>query len=593
MDARPRAGRATPGADRRLHRRPADQGRDPGRGGRTGRRDARGRRAPRPSPIPDATVDLVGTGGDHGPARHGVQRLDDGLARAAAAGRDRLQARQPQGVVDIGSTDLLEALGVEVELDGPRVVACVAETGVGFAFARMFHPAMRHAAPVRAELGIPTVFNVLGPLSHPGRVGARFSGCRTRDCSTWYRRAALRGASTRAMVVHGSDGLDELTVTEDRPWSRSRGGATRRFEVRPEDVGLAATMRDIGVGDPRGERRGGDARSSRAAGSRRATWCVLNAAAGLVVADVVDGPRRRRRSRGGGDRLRRGGRGRWASSSPSAGHCCRQRRRLRSGPIPRLRRPGDACGPVAGLEPGDHGQDRRQRAVDLDQAEPSRVAIEPGRDAHDLVGELTGTGAPGSGGSSGCISTGRGGSSTGPTKPAIGRVSGGHRTDAPVVVSVTVRRRPHVPQHAPSELGALPESTGDHEALAVDAAGGTVVGVEVALVRATSRSRAAAASSKRSAAASASMRSRSGSSRSVGPVGEAARPRGRRRGAYAAGSTAPAHGHSATPSWAGVHGRSRAAGPAGRGRCSAAAARPTRWPRPPRWPRPVDGSGPR
>ena len=125
---------------------------------------------------PDGTVDLVGTGGAT-PLRGRAFNVSTMASLVAAApGATVCKHGNRKASSTSGSTDLLEALGVEVELDGPRVARCVDEAGVGFAFARMFHPAMRHAAPVRAELGIPTVFNVLGPLSHPGRVGRQVLG---------------------------------------------------------------------------------------------------------------------------------------------------------------------------------------------------------------------------------------------------------------------------------------------------------------------------------------------------------------------------------------------------------------------------------
>ena len=134
--------------------------------------------APLDLPDADATVDIVGTGGATPLQGRAFNVSTMASLVAAAGGAVVCKHGNRRASSTSGSTDLLEALGVEVDLDGPGVVRCVEEAGVGFAFARMFHPAMRHAAPVRAELGIPTVFNVLGPLSHPGRVGRQVLGGR-------------------------------------------------------------------------------------------------------------------------------------------------------------------------------------------------------------------------------------------------------------------------------------------------------------------------------------------------------------------------------------------------------------------------------
>jgi anthranilate phosphoribosyltransferase len=187
-----------------------------------------------------------------------------------------------------GSTDLLEALGVEVELDGPAVAACVREAGVGFAFARVFHPCMRHVAPVRNELGIPTVFNVLGPLSHPGGVTRQVLGVSDPRLMDLVPEVLLRRGMDHAWVVHGSDGLDELTTTGPTRVVVVRAGTLESIEVTPGSVGMpTATLDQLAVGDP--DANAAVARSvlEGEPGPLR-DMVVLNAAAGLVVADVAD-----------------------------------------------------------------------------------------------------------------------------------------------------------------------------------------------------------------------------------------------------------------------------------------------------------------
>ena len=186
-----------------------------------------------------------------------------------------------------GSTDVLEELGIGVELDGPGVARCVGEVGVGFAFARAFHPAMRHAGPVRAQLGIPSVFNLLGPLSNPAGVQRTVLGVADGTRAQLMAETLARREMTHALVVSGSDGLDELTLTGPTTVFEVVGGSVERSEVSPGDVGLTRVDgAELAGGDPAVNadlvRRifGGET------GPRR-DLVVLNAAAGLVVAGVA------------------------------------------------------------------------------------------------------------------------------------------------------------------------------------------------------------------------------------------------------------------------------------------------------------------
>jgi anthranilate phosphoribosyltransferase len=138
-----------------------------------------------------------------------------------------------------GSADVLEALGAEIELGAEQVSRCIQESGIGFMFARTHHPAMRFVAPVRAELPFRTVFNLLGPLTNPA--GARrqvvgvFGGAYVRPVAE-----ALRGlGAEKALVVHGTDGMDEITVTEKTFVAEVGDGDIEEYEISPEDFGLA------------------------------------------------------------------------------------------------------------------------------------------------------------------------------------------------------------------------------------------------------------------------------------------------------------------------------------------------------------------
>ncbi len=234
---------------------------------------------------PSGTLDLVGTGGSS-MLRGGAFNVSTmASVVVAAAGVKVCKHGNRKASSTSGSTDLLEALDVEVELGGPGVAACVRDAGVGFAFARMFHPAMRHAAPVRAELGIPTVFNLLGPLSHPGRVGLQVIGVADPGRVDLVAAAVAERGTTRTWVVHGHGGLDELTTTGTSSVVDVVGNTeVGRFEIEPEDVGLArAQVEQISVGDPGQNARAASELFEGAAGPV-ADMVALNAAAGLVVA---------------------------------------------------------------------------------------------------------------------------------------------------------------------------------------------------------------------------------------------------------------------------------------------------------------------
>jgi len=241
-----------------------------------------------PLHLPEETIDIVGMGGAPSRREHALNVSTMASVVAAAAGATVCKHGNRKASSTSGSFDLLEALGVAIDLDGPGVERCVERAGVGFCFARTFHPAMRHAGPVRAELGIPTVFNVLGPLSHPGRVTRQVVG--VSDPQLLDRIAAVLAARnvTHAWVVHGSGALDEVTTTGTTDVREVRDGDVRSFAVDPEDVGISRVSA--------GALAGGDAATNATIfgavldgePSAAADIVVLNAAAGLVVGSVVD-----------------------------------------------------------------------------------------------------------------------------------------------------------------------------------------------------------------------------------------------------------------------------------------------------------------
>lgn len=243
--------------------------------------------------LPPHTIDLVGAGGSKLGQAAALNVSTMASFVAAAAGASVCKHGNRRASSTSGSFDLLEALGVEIELSKDHLEQCVSEVGVGFAFARTFHPAMRFAGPVRAQLGIPTVFNILGPLSHPGRLSRQVVG--VPDVEVGLRMASVLAAtgSVRAMVVTGDGGLDELSTTGPNTIHEIVDGDVSTTTLAPGDLGLPmADMSDL---------HGGDAQANAAitnrvfageAGAHR-DIVVLNAAAGLVVAgvssDLIDG----------------------------------------------------------------------------------------------------------------------------------------------------------------------------------------------------------------------------------------------------------------------------------------------------------------
>ena len=232
-------------------------------------------------------VDTCGTGGD----RSGTINVSTIAALVVAgAGVPVCKHGGRAASSRAGSADVLEALGVVIDL-GPRGVArCVREAGIGFCFAPRYHPAMRHAIPIRRELGVPTAFNFLGPLANPARVRRQVVGVGDPAMASKMVRVLAAGGADHVLVVHGADGLDELSTTGPSTLHEFRreehGPAAGRFEVTELDATQLGLRRSSVE-----ELRGGDATTNAElarrvlagdAGAQR-DIVVLNAAAGLVV----------------------------------------------------------------------------------------------------------------------------------------------------------------------------------------------------------------------------------------------------------------------------------------------------------------------
>ena len=226
-------------------------------------------------------LDTCGTGGD-GSGSFNVSSI----AALVAAGAGVKVAKHGNRSVSsrCGSADLFEALGVAVTSPPHAAEACLERAGVGFFFAPTFHPAMRHAAPTRRELGVGTTFNLLGPLTNPAGARRQLVGVPRPDLTELMARALGLLGSERVWVVHGADGLDEVSTTGHTKVSEYWQGVVRTFYVHPIDFGVRKAV----VGDLAGGDAGANADIARAVldgehGPRRDV-VVLNAGIGLMVA---------------------------------------------------------------------------------------------------------------------------------------------------------------------------------------------------------------------------------------------------------------------------------------------------------------------
>jgi anthranilate phosphoribosyltransferase len=247
--------------------------------------------------VPANAIDTCGTGGD----RSGSINVST-LATLVAVGAGATVVKHGNRAAssNCGSADVLEALGIPIELDAAAVARCVREAKVGFCFAPKFQPALRFLGPARRELGVPTTFNYLGPLLNPARVSRQVVGVSDPTMAERMLRVLHATGSTRAWVVHGDDGMDELTLTTTSTIYELVDDEVVRTAIDPADFGLeSATADDL---------RGGDAATNAAvvrsvldgAGGPARDISVLNAAAALVVAgcasDIADGVERARQA---------------------------------------------------------------------------------------------------------------------------------------------------------------------------------------------------------------------------------------------------------------------------------------------------------
>jgi anthranilate phosphoribosyltransferase len=187
-----------------------------------------------------------------------------------------------------GSADVLEALGGKIDLPPEDVAQCIRKTGFGFMFAQAYHPAMKHVAPVRREVGVRTVFNVLGPLTNPAHVQHQILGAADEDLAEKLAQVLLRLGAQHSLVVHGSDGLDEISPAAETHIFEVHDGAIVRRTIAPTDFGLPLHPVDsVRGGSP--QENAADLRRVLAgqAGPLR-DFTLLNAAAALVAAGLAE-----------------------------------------------------------------------------------------------------------------------------------------------------------------------------------------------------------------------------------------------------------------------------------------------------------------
>jgi anthranilate phosphoribosyltransferase len=229
--------------------------------------------------------DTCGTGGD----RSGSFNISTAAALVIAACGVKVAKHGNRSVSSLcGSADVLQGLGVNVQMSPATAARCLDEVGMAFLFAPTFHPAMRHAAQARRDLGVRTAFNLLGPLTNPARPVRQIVGVPRPELTELIARTLLALGAERAWVVHGADGLDELSTTGHTKVSEVRDGAVHTFYVHPSDYGLPKASV--------GALSGGDATTNAGIierlldghGGAARDVVLLNAGAALMVAGLVD-----------------------------------------------------------------------------------------------------------------------------------------------------------------------------------------------------------------------------------------------------------------------------------------------------------------
>ena len=230
-------------------------------------------------------LDTCGTGGD---SAHTYNISTATVFVAAAAGAKVAKHGGRSVSSKSGSADILEALGVNLDLTPLQVAECIDQTGVGFMFAPHHHSAMKYAAPVRRELGVRTLFNILGPLTNPAGAGNQLIGVFHPDLVGILARVLQRLGSRHVMVVHGMEGLDEISLSGDTLVGELKGDEVREYQIDPIEFGMpVSSLSEIQVGDSAESKAMMLAALSNQPGPAR-DILALNAGAAIYVAGLVD-----------------------------------------------------------------------------------------------------------------------------------------------------------------------------------------------------------------------------------------------------------------------------------------------------------------
>ncbi|GGA52512.1 anthranilate phosphoribosyltransferase [Pelagibacterium lentulum] len=235
-----------------------------------------------PVVAPVDAIDIVGTGGDGA----GTLNISTGAALVVAGAGVPVAKHNNRALSSkAGSADTLQTLGINLDLEASAIEACIAQAGIGFMFAPNHHPAMRHVGPARMEMGVRTMFNLLGPQSNPAGVKRYVLGVYDREWVEPVAAALLANQAQSAWVVHGDSGLDELSTTGPSFVSQIKNGNLTSFEVTPEEAGLSrSTLDDIIGGDPEHNAR----ELQKLLDGKLSAYrdiVLLNAAAAFIVAD--------------------------------------------------------------------------------------------------------------------------------------------------------------------------------------------------------------------------------------------------------------------------------------------------------------------
>ena len=233
----------------------------------------------------DALVDTCGTGGD----ASGTFNISTATALTVAGAGVRVAKHGNRSVTSkCGSADVMEALGVNIYLPPARVAACLEQVGIAFLFAPSMHSAMKYVQPARRELRLRTVFNLLGPLTNPARASAQVVGVYSFDLVDKVAEALSMLGLTRALVVHGSDGLDEITVTGPTRVAEVRNGKVRSYEITPEQFGISRSPIESLIGGDANDNAAIIRSILKGEKSAKRDVVLLNAAAALVAAGRAD-----------------------------------------------------------------------------------------------------------------------------------------------------------------------------------------------------------------------------------------------------------------------------------------------------------------